>query len=201
MRVFLDFEASSLGKRSYPIEVAWVFEDGRSESHLIRPAPDWDDWDEEAQAIHGIARETLLRDGEPHDMVAARMIDQLSGQDLRASAPSWDGKWLSALLRAAGMPRHSLRLGSTGEARAAIAKAILEPVVPPEQIEATVADLIVHLDIAARTPPAHRALADARAEHARWQAVQHAADAIAARGLRNRITADLGSNLASEGQR
>ena len=39
MLVFLDFEASSLGKRSYPIEVGWVFEDGRSEAHLIRPAP------------------------------------------------------------------------------------------------------------------------------------------------------------------
>ena len=26
MLVFLDFEASSLGKRSYPIEVGWVFE-------------------------------------------------------------------------------------------------------------------------------------------------------------------------------
>lgn len=34
MLVFLDFEASSLGKRSYPIEVAWVVEDGRSEAHL-----------------------------------------------------------------------------------------------------------------------------------------------------------------------
>ena len=39
MLVFLDFEASSLAKRGYPIEVAWVFEDGRAESHLIRPAP------------------------------------------------------------------------------------------------------------------------------------------------------------------
>ncbi|RTL19639.1 MAG: transcriptional regulator, partial [Sphingomonadaceae bacterium] len=26
MFVFLDFEASSLAKKSYPIEVAWVFE-------------------------------------------------------------------------------------------------------------------------------------------------------------------------------
>ena len=25
MRVFLDFEASSLGKKSYPVEVGWVF--------------------------------------------------------------------------------------------------------------------------------------------------------------------------------
>jgi hypothetical protein len=39
MIVFLDFEASSLARHSYPIEVAWVFEDGASEAHLIRPAP------------------------------------------------------------------------------------------------------------------------------------------------------------------
>ena len=45
MRVFLDFEASSLSKDSYPIEVGWAGEDGSTEAHLIRPAPDWTDWD------------------------------------------------------------------------------------------------------------------------------------------------------------
>ncbi|WP_171905933.1 hypothetical protein [Sphingobium phenoxybenzoativorans] len=55
MLVFLDFEASSLAKRSYPIEVGWVFEDGSSAAYLIRPAPDWTDWDAGAAAIHGIA--------------------------------------------------------------------------------------------------------------------------------------------------
>ena len=39
MNVFLDFEASSLSDHSYPIEIAWVFEDGRSQSHMIAPAP------------------------------------------------------------------------------------------------------------------------------------------------------------------
>ncbi|MEK1875915.1 MAG: transcriptional regulator, partial [Rhizobium altiplani] len=37
MIVFLDFEASSLSKHSYPVEIAWVFEDGRSRSFLIKP--------------------------------------------------------------------------------------------------------------------------------------------------------------------
>jgi hypothetical protein len=32
------FGASSLNKKSYPIEIARVFEDGRSRSFLIRPA-------------------------------------------------------------------------------------------------------------------------------------------------------------------
>ena len=39
MLAFVDFEASSLAKDSYPVEVAWVFEDGACEGHLIRPAP------------------------------------------------------------------------------------------------------------------------------------------------------------------
>ena len=35
---FIDFEASSLTVKSYPIEVAWNLEDGTIESHLISPA-------------------------------------------------------------------------------------------------------------------------------------------------------------------
>ena len=105
MHVFLDFEASSLGKTSYPIEVAWVFEDGRGEAHLIRPAEGWTDWDARAEAIHHIPQAALQRDGSPVEVVAARMIAVLTGHDLYASAPSWDGKWLSTLLRAARLPR------------------------------------------------------------------------------------------------
>jgi hypothetical protein len=129
MLVFLDFEASSLAKRSYPIEVAWVFADGRSESHLILPAPDWTDWDAEAEAIHGIDRSTLLLDGTPHRVVANRMMEVVAGHDLLVSAPSWDGKWLSALLRAAGLPRHSLRLRRNGAERSLIAQRLLEALI------------------------------------------------------------------------
>jgi len=131
MVVFLDFEASSLAKLSYPIEVAWVFEDGASETHLIQPAPQWTDWDAEAEAIHRISRETLQNEGDPHDAVARRMVDQLSGHSLFASAPSWDGKWLSALLRAAKLPRHALRLRDSDEALAEAARDILAPSCPP----------------------------------------------------------------------
>lgn len=41
MVVFLDSEASSLDRKGFPIEVAWVFENGDEESHLIRPAEGW----------------------------------------------------------------------------------------------------------------------------------------------------------------
>src|SRR3569623_3275924 len=115
MLAFLDFEASSLADRSYPIEVGWVFADGAGESHLIRPAPEWTDWSEEAQAIHGIDRAELLAKGTSHEEVAHRMVDVLTGHPLCASAPSWDGKWLSALLRAAGLTRNALRMRKTDE--------------------------------------------------------------------------------------
>ncbi|RVO82511.1 3'-5' exonuclease family protein [Sinorhizobium medicae] len=116
MIVFLDFEASSLSKKSFPIEVAWVFQDGRSRSYLIRPASDWIDWSAAAEEVHGISRDLLRAEGLPVGFVAEGMIRELAGHQLYASAPSWDGKWLSVLLRAAGLPRHALRLAKSDEA-------------------------------------------------------------------------------------
>jgi hypothetical protein len=181
MLVFLDFEASSLAKRSYPIEVAWVFADGRSESHLIAPAPEWTDWDAEAEAIHRIDRGTLLLDGTPHQVVAHRMMEVLAGHDLLASAPSWDGKWLSALLRVAGFPRHSLRLRRTDEALRECAVSILTPAVTPEALATAVDALLAQHDGRAMgEAAAHRALPDAEAERGRWLALCAAARAVAA---------------------
>lgn len=179
MRVFLDFEASSLGKQGVPVEVAWVWEDGTGESHLIRPAPGWTDWDEEAAAIHRIPRQTLQDRGTPHDEVAQRMVTVLTGHDLLASAPSWDGKWLSALLRAAGLPRHALRLRDTDDARAEAAEAALSTVPPGPAREAALRDALA--EDGERKTPAHRALPDAQAERDRWIAVRDAAEAAAAR--------------------
>lgn len=178
--MFLDFEASSLAKLSYPIEVGWVFENGTSAQYLIRPAPAWTDWDEQAAAIHGMARDELA-EGTPHDEVARVMVEQLTAHDLLASAPSWDGKWLSALLRAAGYPRHMLRLRDSDEARREIAERILAPRTQPENLGEEVANLLALADVRATDGrPVHRALADARAERDRWCAVRDAALARAA---------------------
>jgi hypothetical protein len=180
MLVFLDFEASSLGKRSYPIEVAWVFEDGRSESYLICPAQDWTDWDERAEAIHHISRSHLVAKGSPHGVVARRMLEELSGHDLLASAPSWDGKWMSALLRAAGLPRHSLRLRRSDDAHRESARAILAPAVSADRLEDVIAEVLALSEVRApHQQPAHRALADAEEERARWLAVQATARRMA----------------------
>lgn len=171
MKAFLDFEASSLADRSFPIEVAWVFEDGRSEAHLIRPAPGCDDWDAAAEALHGIDRDNLANEGEPHEDVALRMVEELSGHDLFASAPSWDGKWMSVLLRGAGYPRHTLRLRDSDHAARETASAILEGRMSAERAALEIdrlLDRVANREVAA---PVHRALPDAQAEHERWALV------------------------------
>ncbi|WP_126173067.1 transcriptional regulator [Altericroceibacterium xinjiangense] len=177
MIAFLDFEASSLSDDSYPVEVGWVFEDGRSEAYLIRPAPEWTEWDPQAEAIHGISRADLLENGTAHDTVAQRMVEALTGHDLCASAPSWDGKWLSALLRAAGLPRRALRLRDTDEVLRETASAILVPSMAGAQLGPVVEDLIARQAAAAADdgPPAHRALADAEHERRRWLKIRGAA--------------------------
>jgi hypothetical protein len=185
MLIFLDFEASSLGKRSFPVEVAWVGEDDVAETHLIRPAEGWTDWDPASQAIHGIARETLEREGTPVADVAARMVAALSGHDLCASAPSWDGKWLSTLLRAAGLPRHSLRLRDSDDVHRELATGILAPVLSGPALAEAVERLLRETELTgAAAIPAHRALPDAQAELARWRRVGEAARRLASDGAR-----------------
>jgi hypothetical protein len=167
---FLDFEASSLSKQSYPVEVGWVTQDGAGESHLIRPAPEWTDWDESAAAVHGIARDTLLEHGETVSTVCARLIDLFAGHTVVASAPSWDGHWLSRLLRAAGKPRHLLRLQPLAEAVMEAARARLGAGAAPEAVAALVAAVESEADA---EPVAHRALADARRAWAIWHRIAY----------------------------
>jgi hypothetical protein len=161
--VFLDFEASSLSKDSYPIEVGWVHEDGTGEAHLIRPAPGWTEWDVLAAGVHGISREQLEREGEPHEAVCERLLVLFDQNIVLASAPSWDGHWLSMLLRAAGHPRHLVRLQDSEVAFCAAA----------EPWGGDVAARIEGAKQAAR-PPGHRALADARREWEIWRALVEA---------------------------
>ncbi|HKR87170.1 MAG TPA: hypothetical protein VJS38_03260 [Phenylobacterium sp.] len=173
MRVFLDFEASSLAEESYPIEVGWAAEDGSCEAHLIRPAPAWTDWDPVAAAVHGLSREHLRQAGEPHEEVARRVLEALGPHELFASAPSWDGKWMSVLLRGAGLPRHALRLRDSDEAyREAVREALCDRVSDDE-----LDDVAAALIYAARRrvnvdPPRHRALDDAREELEVWRLVR-----------------------------
>jgi hypothetical protein len=169
MRVFLDFEASSLSKHSYPIEVGWVTEEGAGEAHLIRPAPDWTEWDASAEAVHRISRVQLMDEGEPHEAVCMRLIGLFDGNVVHAGAPSWDGHWLSMLLRAAGKPRHLLRLADTEAAFVAAAQERLGPSADEAAIAELVAQAQATLDHA---PAAHRALEDARRDWRIWREIR-----------------------------
>lgn len=169
MRIFLDFEASSLGRDSYPIEVGWAAEDGTAEAHLIRPSPQWTDWDPAAESVHRLTRARLLAEGEPHEAVARRALDALGRQEVFVSAPSWDGKWMSVLLRAAGLPRHALRLRDADEAHQEVVREILGERVEDRALAAILA--AAHAEVEA-DPPQHRALADALRELQVWRAVR-----------------------------
>ena len=171
MRVFLDFEASSLSDDSFPVEVAWVFEDGRERSFLLRPVAAWTDWSDEAEQIHGLSRARLEAEGADVAVVANEMVKTLSAHSLFASAPSWDGKWLSVLLRGAGLPRHALRLGKSDNAFVEAARAVAEGLSEAD-LTALVASIIARTE---PPRPAHRALPDARLELERLKAVIAAA--------------------------
>jgi hypothetical protein len=189
MRVFLDIEASGLTDDSYPIELAWVFEDGSGgESHLIRPAPGWTAWSAAAEATHGIARARLEAEGEPAEAVARRAVAALAGHDLYASAPLWDGRWLSDLLEAGGFPRDALGLRDSEVAQAEIIAETLgidlatAPRGPGEALPTVVEDIMVLADFEERRVHHHRALDDAEEERRRWLAVRRMAAKRAGQG-------------------
>lgn len=97
---FLDFEASSLSRtHSYPIEVAWNYEDGSIESHLISPASiaDWTNWDPESEKVHNIPRDELIQNGKEPQWVCHRMNEKLAGKIVYTDAPHFDGRWLARL--------------------------------------------------------------------------------------------------------
>ncbi|MEH6579921.1 MAG: hypothetical protein V7731_22945 [Amphritea sp.] len=104
--ICLDLEASGLGPRSYPIEVAWKSTgDNSFDNFLIDPdsAVQWDYWDEFAEEMHGICRTELQRKGISVETACKRMNDQLSGKSVLSDAWEFDNFWLTRLYSEAGM--------------------------------------------------------------------------------------------------
>ena len=98
----MDIEASGLGAGSYPIEIGIVLANGDAYCTLIAPEPDWTHWDEEAHAVHGIARSTLHQFGKAACVVAAELDRRLAGTTIYSDAWGHDYTWLSLLYSAAG---------------------------------------------------------------------------------------------------
>ena len=103
---FLDFEASSLGSGSFPIEVGWAVDGGEAETHLIQPAPGWTGWSAASERLHGIPQARLLAEGEPHGDVARRVAAALGGEGMAVASdnPEFEQFWLERLTAAAWRP-------------------------------------------------------------------------------------------------
>ncbi|MBV9511029.1 MAG: hypothetical protein JO303_12190 [Caulobacteraceae bacterium] len=102
----LDFEASCLPKhgRSFPIEVAVATPEGEIWSWLIRPEPIWRawTWTAEAEGLHGLTWDQLVREGRPAGEVVGELGQILAGQP--AYADSYlDADWMRTLEMAAGV--------------------------------------------------------------------------------------------------
>jgi DNA polymerase III epsilon subunit-like protein len=104
--ITIDFEASCLPRhgRSYPIEVGIADAGGRSQSWLICPHRSWDGWDwtDEAQGLHGLTHERLLREGLPAAAVAAQLGKVLAGHRVIADS-TIDAYWYATLAKAANV--------------------------------------------------------------------------------------------------
>ena len=103
---FLDIEASSFSDDSWPLEVAWSDRHGAIHRCLVSPetVPEWTDWGEQAEDIHGLDRDRLIRNGWEPAYVAARLEEDLSGELVYTDAPDFDERWLRRLFDAVKRP-------------------------------------------------------------------------------------------------
>jgi len=99
----LDVEASGFGRGSYPIEVGFIEPQGHCFCSLIHPLPDWRHWDDEAESLHGISRDLLLRHGKPPEWVAAEMNARLRGMTVYCDGWGHDYPWLARLFDGADL--------------------------------------------------------------------------------------------------
>ncbi len=115
--IVLDFEASSLSEKSYPIEVGVAVAlaaDGPIYvwSSLIRPDRSWsfgEDWDPAAEGVHNIPAELLATGQSPSEVATA--LNAIIGPVGPAYCDGgyYDGFWLERLYKAARVePKFSL---------------------------------------------------------------------------------------------
>ncbi|SEK23112.1 hypothetical protein [Ectothiorhodospira marina] len=161
---FLDFEASSLTQDSYPVQVAWSDGAGHLECWLIRPAPEWTDWCDQAEEMHGISQHLIEERGCDITWLCQRMNRALAGKVVFTDGVHLDRFWLRRLFVAGSfMPR--FRLGDVYQ--------LLEPRLPAPEYR--LPDLLPGLMAQARrdTPGfAHQADSDVRYLLNLWRLVR-----------------------------
>ncbi|HEY3300881.1 MAG TPA: hypothetical protein VGJ90_08935 [Methylophilaceae bacterium] len=104
--IVIDVEASGFGAGSYPIEVGYVNEEGKTWCALIAPQDGWVHWDPEAEKLHQVSRETLRRHGKDAAAVAAHLNDVFQNKTVYTDAWMNDFTWMNLLFEVAGMQPH-----------------------------------------------------------------------------------------------
>lgn len=99
----IDIEASGLGSHSYPIEVGIVLGNGATYESLITPPDNWQHWDDEAEQIHGISRETLRTQGRPLREVCEEINRLCANKTLYSDCWVYDSPWLTKMFAEAGV--------------------------------------------------------------------------------------------------
>jgi hypothetical protein len=107
--IAIDFEASCLPQfgRSFPIEIGLASSLGWSRSWLIQPHESWATWvwTQEAQALHGLTPDRLMREGWPVRDVA-RLLRMAVGSCNVIADSYLDDDWSRTLFTAAGEAAH-----------------------------------------------------------------------------------------------
>ncbi|MEE9330792.1 MAG: hypothetical protein V3U89_01050 [Methylophilaceae bacterium] len=93
----LDIEASGFGKGSYPIEVGYVSRHGHPWCSLIVPSDHWLHWDDSAENLHKISRNTLFEYGKDAGIVAKHLNNVFHHQTIYTDGWLQDFTWINCL--------------------------------------------------------------------------------------------------------
>jgi hypothetical protein len=99
----IDLEASGLASNSYPIEVGLALAPGQRFCALIKPADEWEHWDQQAESVHGISRDVLAKKGRSVTEIATELNQLLSNRTVYSDAWGVDSSWVTTLFAAARM--------------------------------------------------------------------------------------------------
>ncbi len=103
--LIIDIEASGFGPNGYPIEVGLALENKKRYCSLIRPHESWVDWNEDAEALHGISRESLSKFGSSIIDVTKILNEMLFNKVVYSDGWVVDEPWIIKLFAAAGIQR------------------------------------------------------------------------------------------------
>lgn len=101
----IDVEASGFGPLSYPIEIGLALGPDERYCTLISPDETWTHWDENAQAVHHIQRESLILNGKPAKTVAEELNNILGSVTVYTDGWVVDKPWISTLFNTARVRR------------------------------------------------------------------------------------------------